>query len=282
MRVRLDIPSGLPGLVTRHAYQVQSDWTGPSHRHAELEMNLVTAGSATVLVEERRLEVGPRTLAWLFPGQDHLLARQSEDFEMWVAVFAAPLVRGFCRQATFQVLGESNPPGSFARMLESTAFIALSQILERLAGAGLDPQSRRHGFAWLLTEAWRCFEAADDVAASANLHPAVQRMAFLLRDHPETESLAEASQGSGLSFARLSRLFHQQMGLTLVQFRNRQRVRRFLELHRADSHCNLTECALEAGFASYPQFFRTFREQMGRAPRAYFQGLASHPPSAAR
>ncbi|MGF1449999.1 MAG: helix-turn-helix domain-containing protein [Opitutales bacterium] len=271
MRVRLDIPPRLPGLVLRHAYQVQREWTGPSHRHPELELNLVTGGSATVLVKGRRLELGPRMLAWLFPGQDHLLARQSDDFAMWVAVFSARLVRNCTRQAAYALLGQSNPPGSFARMLQANAFQALTRLLERLAKPDLDDPSRGHGFAWLLTEAWRCFEEAAEVPEGADLHPAVQRMAFLLRDHPETESLADAALGIGLSYARLSRLFHQQMGLTLVQFRNRQRVRRFLELHADSSRSNLTECALQAGFASYPQFFRTFREQMGQSPRAYLQ-----------
>ena len=54
----------------------------------------------------------------------------------------------------------------------------------------------------------------------------------------------------------------------LVAYRNRVRVRRFLELASTGRLTLLAAC-LEAGFGSYPQFHRVFVAETGRTPRDY-------------
>ncbi|MBA3709824.1 MAG: helix-turn-helix domain-containing protein, partial [Planctomycetes bacterium] len=73
---------------------------------------------------------------------------------------------------------------------------------------------------------------------------------------------------TGLSASRLSRLFKQQIGLALVDYRNRLRIERFLAAPRMPE-ASLLDAALAAGFGSYPQFHRVFKRMMGCAPAAY-------------
>jgi transcriptional regulator GlxA family with amidase domain len=61
-------------------------------------------------------------------------------------------------------------------------------------------------------------------------------------------------------------LFKQQTGIALVDFRNRQRVEKFLALYRTGQRMTMLEAALEAGFGSYPQFHRVFKRVTGRSP----------------
>lgn len=69
-----------------------------------------------------------------------------------------------------------------------------------------------------------------------------------------------------ISPSRLARVFKTQVGMSMVEYRNRLRLDRFaglLEGGRAD----LQGTALAAGFGSYAQFHRVFRALRGTAPR---------------
>jgi AraC-like DNA-binding protein len=97
----------------------------------------------------------------------------------------------------------------------------------------------------------------------------VEKAARLIHDETTTLGLDELARRSGLSPTRLSRLFKQQTGVALVDFRNRQRIERFLELYGTGQRRTMLDAALEAGFGSYPQFHRIFKRVMGRSPGKY-------------
>lgn len=93
--------------------------------------------------------------------------------------------------------------------------------------------------------------------------------AHLIRDATESLSVEALAQWAGLSASRLRRLFKQQTGVTLLDFRNRQRIERFLERYGNGQRVKMLEAALEAGFGSYPKFHRVLKEVMGCSPAAY-------------
>lgn len=79
----------------------------------------------------------------------------------------------------------------------------------------------------------------------------------------------------GVSPGHLARSFKQEMGVSLVDYRNRLRIDRFFEsIHRSGSTCNLLDAALEAGFGSYAQFHRVYRKFLGTTPRDIFSSGA--------
>ncbi len=75
----------------------------------------------------------------------------------------------------------------------------------------------------------------------------------------------------GVSLSKLTHTFHKQMGLSLVEYRNRLRLERFLALVERGGG-NLLQAALEAGFGSYAQFHRVFRAMLGTTPKEYVTG----------
>ena len=81
------------------------------------------------------------------------------------------------------------------------------------------------------------------------------------------------AQPAGMSRSQLSRLFKKQTGYTLVEYRQKMQLERFLFLYGLGKQRNLLEAALDAGFGSYPQFYRTFLQRFGCSPREYFQCL---------
>lgn len=268
MKEILRLPPGCDGAVSRHRNRGSFL---RMHRHAELELNLVTAGRAVYLLDERRVICTRHTSLWLFPRQDHVLLDQSPDFEMWILVWRPRLVRRVCVAPATRVLRRAKPTGNFCRQLAEVSARRLGALVAELLPAADDPARFNAGLAYALLTAWTVHRAAPATSiAGPAVHPAVERAAHLLYSNP-TLALNAVAQQAGLSSSRLSRLFKIQTGVALVDYRNRQRVDRFLALLAAQPRRKLIDIALDAGFGSYPQFHRIFRRVMGCSPLQYRQ-----------
>jgi AraC-like DNA-binding protein len=119
-------------------------------------------------------------------------------------------------------------------------------------------QSRRGGISW------------QPLPRKSGQGPLVERVLRALgEDLPVTgERLATEL---GVSPGHLARSFKREMGVSLVDYRNRLRLDRFFEaIHRRGGSGNLLDAALEAGFGSYAQFHRVYRKFLGTTPRDVF------------
>ena len=125
------------------------------------------------------------------------------------------------------------------------------------------------GLSYILLHAWKCFRHAKEISVK-DLHPAVEQAAKVLCEGKQC-TMKQLARKVGLSTSRLSRLFREETGSTLVDFRNRQRIQRFQNVYEFDRGYTLLEAALEAGFGSYPQFHRVFRHVVGCSPHEYAQ-----------
>lgn len=260
MREQLRLPPGLHVLVWRHEPRgYLHHW----HHHDEPEFNLVVRGTARYLLNDRRYDIGPGCLVWLFPAQEHLLVDLSDDFVSYIGVIRPALLRRSC-PPTCRPLLARDPAGTFSRRLASADLAFLTALCADFATA-TDHARPNAGAAWLFFTLWQRFASAADVVAGSQVHPAVERAASHLASDPEAD-IASVARAAGLSRSRLSRLFHQQVGTTLVAYRARRRVDRFLVLRRRHPQRSLLALALDAGFGSYAQFHRAFRAATGINP----------------
>ena len=106
-------------------------------------------------------------------------------------------------------------------------------------------------------------------------HPLVVGTLRLLAKDPALAGRELASK-LDISVSRLARVFKQEMGMSLVDYRNRLRLERFQTLVDAGGE-NLLDAALAAGFGSYAQFHRVFRAARGATPREYLRTRAPQP-----
>lgn len=81
----------------------------------------------------------------------------------------------------------------------------------------------------------------------------------------------ELAKRFAVSASKLTHAFKEEMGVSLVEYKNRLRLERFLTLV-APGGGNLMQAALDAGFGSYAQFHRVFRELLDATPREYVTG----------
>lgn len=259
-----------------------------SHRHAELEINVVVRGSVTYVVRGRRFTFPARSLLWLFPEQEHRLVDRTDDARYYVAVFKPGMISAACRTRRYAGLMKKNSRDVLRTLLEPAAFDLVKRtmddlmhgaldadLLNREAGFGVgsaftfqhgDPDALNAGLRHLLLLCWRCQMEGAGFAGEVPLHPCVLRALELLGDGAWDGSLAQLSRHCGVSVAHLSRVFARQLGLPLNRYRNSVRLGRFLQIRAGRVRKTLIESALEAGFGSYAQFYRVFRQTYGEGP----------------
>ena len=269
MLQRLKLPANLDGMAWRYANPAGAN---RRHHHAELELNLVTRGTGTYLLGSRHYQIRRGDLLWLFPTQEHVLIEQTSDFEMWIIVFRRRLIKRTATDPASLPLQQRSFSGDTCRRLRQQDLSRFEELFAQLADTAGEPGLLNASLAYALLRAWKCFDRAGKVPVRS-VHPAVERAARLLLSDENSYSLPELARRAGLSPSRLSRLFKQQMGLSVVEFRNRQRMQRFLERYELERDSGLQgtllNAALDAGFGSYPQFHRVFRQVAGCSPAEY-------------
>ena len=249
---------------------------GRVHRHVELELNLVTAGRAFYLVNERRYELRRGVEIWLFPHQEHVLIEASRDFAMWIVVFRPELLCRVCTTGAACELRGALPAGPFTKRFDEVVLRRLADLCAEIAEARDDPARVNAGLAYLVLSAWVAHGEAGRVTARMDVHPAVERAVRLMQDADGADlSVPAIAAGAGLSESQLSRLFRSQLGVPLVQYRQWLRLERFRELYGQGRRRNLTEAALAAGFGSYSHFHRAFKRAYGCSPREYSRRLGA-------
>jgi AraC-like DNA-binding protein len=262
----LGLRLGADGRVGHH---VAADGPARAHRHAELELNLVLRGSASYLLGDRRYELTPGTLTWLFPGQDHVLVDESADHELWWAVFRPGLVSRAATTMLVRPLLERVPVGQYSRRLNARRAGRLDALLRELRDADtVDDALFNAGLQYLLLSAWHAFLDSEDLVAGVDVHPGVETVARCLRANPEAGGLDALARTAGLSPSHLSRIFKAQTGVSITRFRNQRRLERFMTLYGQGRRTTALAAALDAGFGSYAQLYRVFRAETGQAPTA--------------
>ncbi len=95
---------------------------------------------------------------------------------------------------------------------------------------------------------------------------------MIQEQHREPLSLRDVADGVGLSRERLSRLFHDSLGITFSEYLSQMRIASAREQLRSGDE-PITEIAYASGFQSLSQFNRSFSKLEGCSPRQYRAGL---------
>jgi AraC-like DNA-binding protein len=266
---RWSIPAEIAGVLYFEDFETLRGATGLSerHRHAELELHLVLGGPGTYLVGDERLLAEPGTVLWVPPEVDHVLLDAQRGFQRWMILVRATSIRALLGKNVARDLLKRRVANRLCRTLPRPAARALAALYAEVRDQGFESTALHNaGIEFAVARTWVLFSRTVATPHAAELHPAVARAARILRDSDSMPSMDELGRQSGLSVSHLSRLFREEVGLSVTEFRNRRRVERFLELFGDGQGRSLTDAALAAGFGSYPQFYRVFQGIMGCSP----------------
>lgn len=285
-------------------YLVESARNPPtirSHRHVELELNVVVRGTISYVLGERRFTFGRRTLLWLFPSQEHQLVDRSSDAENYVAVFKKRLIERSCHSTAYEGLRRESAEvdGVLNTVLPVETFDLVRKtmdnlmeaapdpdVLNREAGFGVasdfrydhrDPDGLNAGLHHLLLLCWRSQRSGKALDGAVAVHSAVRKALDLISKGGDKLTLGDLAKRCGASEAHLSRMFTRQIGVPLSRYRNSVRLATFVGHLRGPEKRTITEAVYAAGFGSYAQFHRVFTQAYGSGPREFLQGFEDVP-----
>jgi len=237
---------------------------GPQ-RHRELAAYHVTQGQMRYMIDGRVYVAGPRTLIWAFNDQSHMLVSETPDFDMCIFILGDELID----EALLLSLDAPSTTGARRNVFR----LGEGSHQELMGIAGLADRTGQ-GFRRDLCLSWWAFRACSacedhDSHFERRTPRVVQRTIEAISTDPSMTS-SDLSLSLGLSEARIGRLFKRETGESLSTYRNRCRLATVDRLMAESRSTNLTQSAFEAGFGSYPQFFRIFTALRGSSPRDYY------------
>lgn len=269
------------------------------HRHKELELNIVIRGCAEYVLADQRYFLSAGSLVWLFPGQEHMLSKTDENFEMYVIVFKEELFKNQNLPTDkYNILSESNPKGDFCRKISMPSIRRLKRVCESLCELNeqqdvvapayfysgqafgfkqnskymhADPVILNAGLSYLMIISWHLFITEGAEEKKEVLNSLVEKAIYLLKNFPEKDyGLMDLSMECGISSSRLSRLFNEQIGLSIVDYKNRLKLENLISYIQTNPEYSISEACYTVGFGSYSQFYKTFKQSYGISPKAYF------------
>lgn len=266
---RLPIPDELHGMVWHYN---QDQRTHPKHQHVDWEINVVLKGSGSYLIGSRRVEIGRGSVIWLLPHQEHVLVEPSADLEMWVVVFSPILFKRWHKDPVVGPVLSVRRAEFHPKQISRTETVWLHALASDLQKQLTQVTAFNAGLNYFFGRAWQVYSLADTLPNSDEVHPAVERAVRRLNQKDDDLIGVEFARACGLSRTRLSRLFKDQMKVSLTTYRNQCRLQRFQTIYQNGKRLTLLEAALQAGFGSYAQFHRVYREITGNTPRDKLRG----------
>jgi AraC-like DNA-binding protein len=265
------LPRALDGLLLLEDLSLHGRryWSQDRHSHDELELHLIERGHAVFLLPEHRLEAPAGTLLWIPPGHQHLLLEVSSELRRWLLLVRRRVAR---RVLPAEALNRALHSEQVVRLAPRALNALRTTFMEQGVGRSLTEAPRalglvNAGIAYALARAHLIAAAAAGAERrTQSFHSAVVRALSALRASVPPPSLPELAALSHTSQAHLSKLFSAQVGMSITEFRNHLRLQRFFELYGDGRSTTLLAAALDAGFGSYAQFHRVFKQHIGHAP----------------
>lgn len=222
------------------------------HRHEEAIVGLLLRGR----YDER---IGTRTVE---PAPASLLIKPPET----------PHANTIGREGTDTILIQIRPaqiPAELAPLLDRPAirhdsrFHAIGQ--ELLAELRMGVAADTVGVAALVTELLAVAARRDGGTGHSRRQAWIPRVRELLREGPESLSLAELASLAGVDRAHLARAFRRAFGCTVGEYRRAVRMEKAARLLR-ESDATVGRIAAELGFFDQAHFTRAFRAVYGTTP----------------
>jgi len=253
------------------------------HRHNEVELNYLEAGSIIYQSGGKRIEVRAGQVAVFWAAIPHQLVYATEgSLQLWITVpFATFLqwrlpdtltqqvIRGKFVLGTIQPHGQHGPSSGalfrqwYADLQEDSPELRTIVLLE------IEAHLRR------LTLSLSNIEETTTPSSIQELSKVEQMACFIADHYTETIHVESVAQSVHLHPNYAMNLFRKHLGLSIVDYVTQYRLSHAQRLLiMTDS--NTSEIALEVGFGSVSRFYTAFKRAYEQSPgeyRSFFKGL---------
>ncbi|CAH1221762.1 Arabinose operon regulatory protein [Paenibacillus auburnensis] len=225
------------------------------------------SGEGQIQLSDGYVTCAEGDVAILLPGMAHHYSTKGADWEMiWVHFIPDP------HWSTWLSLPEKEPNFIYHRVSSAEARLSIQNALMRMIShelPGINSLLHRRLSELALEEAIVHVQLDGNAGNQVSMDP---RISAILRDlqlNPAQKiSLPELAQKSCMSTSRLSHLFKEQVGDTVLNTLNKFRLERAAQL-LSGTQRQVAEIAADVGFDCAIHFTRKFRDTFGETPSLY-------------
>ena len=235
------------------------------HAHEDIEIMYVSAGKCTVSTPYRRHKVESGQFIILGKGVPHSLSAAKADImnlEFFLNVKNGfDISRAYKEPGVAEVLKEECAVYSD----DGTIYPALRDVVreQQTVGDGCMTEILMNRLLILLGRIW-CKTRRN----SGGMVYVKKAKDFILAHCDEKISVSQVAKEVGVNTSYLQNLFRKYEGATIVEFANMLRIEKACFLLR-NSDMDITDIAMECGFASRQHFGLTFRKKMECSPMEF-------------
>jgi AraC family transcriptional regulator, melibiose operon regulatory protein len=241
-----------------------------AHWHDHLEMNVVTRGSMTYLINGRQVHLNECGLYCFWAAVPHQVISAEKDTELYCVYmpFADFLAGHILTSATVDaadgitvkrwVQQWDNPSEPVKEILRDEVRLRVRRLTieqERAekSHVGNADAHRRHG----------------SLVADRRVIARVQQMTtFINQEFSKPIDVSDVAKVSGLHPTNATATFQKVFGQSIAQYLRQRRLNHALKL-LADSDMAIIEVAFESGHGSLSRFYDAFQRQVGCTPKDY-------------
>lgn len=251
----------------------------PLHWHNEFEIILVTYGSGLIFLHGKKITVKKDDIILIPPGEIHSIQQNGKEFMAYYnIIFSLSLLdenpESFCSRFYFSKFTDGSRLKNYHLEKDSQENAAIFPLVNELTSFW----EKDFSDSALLIKA-RIFEIMHRI--SKNVEPISQNsssankikrlkkiLSFIQENFEHRISIEEAASICSLSESRFMQMFHQETGMSFIQYLNDFRLESCAAQLKRTSK-SVTEIAFENGFDNISYFIRQFKKKYSCTPLSF-------------
>lgn len=239
-------------------------WDGLNRSEQDIVVFQYTLkGAGKIRIGQQTHDLHPEDAFFIKIPSDHtyFLPTDSEAWEfIYITLFGDEVFR--CYEKVIKEIGHVLKLDVYSPPIQSI-FNTLDQVANRQMNDGYEASDSAYEFLMKLYAT--VFHVKKEDALPAAITKAT---AFMDNNYPDSISLDDIVTVSGLSKYHFTRLFHEKMNTTPIQYLTKLRINKAMELLK-NEQLTVEAIALKVGFSNGNYFTKVFRSYLGVAPSTF-------------
>ncbi len=252
-----------------------SRYSATPHLHVDLEFLFVCKGTLLVHVDGETLELQEGHGAYIGSRKLHFLVPAKKEDCCFIRILFHPVLLGLHSVIDKKYVWPLRTSLSFMRLTPEVSW--QKDILDHIEaayrsrdsdGALLEITGRMYIIWGLLYQHCPASRKPSDTF-EAQMSSLRHMTDFIYKNYGKKITLADIAKAGNMCKTQCTKVFHDFLGITPVEYLISQRLSKSTELFREAPHMTMTEVALACGFSSSSFFAESFRKHYGCSPTQY-------------
>lgn len=248
------------------------------HHHDLYEILYIESGSVLYIIEDKQYILNAGDMILISPTTLHKLDKTLTDYSTRVVLtFSESYAKSYCTDNSD--LLKAFKIATKKKMAQITFDAGLKIAIEKYINMMLDLQfSKEYGddliynlrfLQLMIIINKEYFSLTDGKSIVPSNHPLADTIEFIDKNLNQKITIKHLADRLSLSESRLSHLFKEQAGISVLKFINKKRLIRAKELIRKG--CHISSVHSLVGFPDNTSFYRAFKKEYNITPKTYLK-----------